>query len=269
MRMSPGVVLPAVACATVLISAFYLQEQRHGGERLKPTTRPRVDDGPEARLRVQLSSDVAVVKPTEAGFVTGPNPLPVSQSARVLDNLPSGVDQTQFKAVAAPGVQALLSNAHTIAGAGTRPNNNTTDAVEQDEFLYPSEPPTRLLLITPTRPASSGPMSRPPTFSRPEQDLQFLLPPGVPEPAALVASGEGLPQAQGNALEATAEKFLQRLEDAVGKAVTDEQLSEVWDEAREEANSSFRILFGDAAANERIAEAAIKALGFPLLAQQR
>jgi hypothetical protein len=99
--------------------------------------------------------------------------------------------------------------------------------------------------------------------------LELQLAPGINEPAALVASDTNLPKPLAEALIGTGEAFAEKVEKAVAEGQSDEELNATWDRAKEDADSHYRILFGDAALNERMAEAALKALGYPTVPADR
>jgi hypothetical protein len=86
------------------------------------------------------------------------------------------------------------------------------------------------------------------------------LAPGVREPIALLDAGAELPPPQAAALAGISNEFIDRIEEAAD-TLPDDALAETWDTQQAQADSEYRNLFGAAAYNQMLMEAAIKAMG--------
>lgn len=89
-----------------------------------------------------------------------------------------------------------------------------------------------------------------------EPVLTLVLPPGVREPAVLLDSPEELSTQQAIALDDISDEFIAQVEQAVASG-SEETVTEAWETAQQEADSQFRILFGDIAYNQMQMDAAI------------
>jgi hypothetical protein len=123
------------------------------------------------------------------------------------------------------------------------------------------------------RPSSMSFAQRPPQLWRsfpampvfPQQaksDLEVELAPGVREPIVLAVPTEELTPEQESALASVASDFTDR----VGRAASlpDDALAETWGTEQADADALYRILFGDAAYNQKSIEAALDSLGLPI-----
>jgi hypothetical protein len=87
-------------------------------------------------------------------------------------------------------------------------------------------------------------------------ELSVLLSPGVREPAVIFDPQEGLSDQQAEALADLSDEFIRKVEGAAGTA-PEEELTETWDRAQEDADSQYRNIFGEAAYHQMLMEAAI------------
>ena len=92
--------------------------------------------------------------------------------------------------------------------------------------------------------------------------LTLELAPGVRQPIALLDAETELPPPQANALADIHEQFIESIEAAAG-AGSDQELNETWDREQTQADSRYRIIFGEAAYNRTQMEAARSARGLP------
>lgn len=105
-------------------------------------------------------------------------------------------------------------------------------------------------------------VSRPHTGATATRGLTLELAPGVRQPIALLDAETELPPPQANALADIHEEFVERIETAVG-AGSDQELDETWDREQTQADSRYRIVFGEAAYHRMQMEAARSARGLP------
>jgi hypothetical protein len=100
----------------------------------------------------------------------------------------------------------------------------------------------------------TAPLASPVEFEIPE--FTVYLPPGVREPAALLDPQEGLSDQQAEALADLSDEFIRQLEETAATS-PEETITETWDQGQEDADSQYRNLFGEAAYNRMLMEAAI------------
>jgi hypothetical protein len=88
------------------------------------------------------------------------------------------------------------------------------------------------------------------------RELTVLLSPGVREPAVIFDPQEGVSDQQAEALADLSDEFIRKVEETAGTA-PEEELTETWDRAQEDADSQYRNIFGEAAYHQMMMEAAI------------
>jgi hypothetical protein len=94
----------------------------------------------------------------------------------------------------------------------------------------------------------------------PAPSVVLDLAPGTREPIALLDEHEITTPAQATALESIADDFLDRIEGTADTA-TDDEAGANWQQAQADADSIYRNTFGEAAYEQRLIEAAVRALG--------
>ncbi|HEX8296364.1 MAG TPA: hypothetical protein VF593_08700 [Chthoniobacteraceae bacterium] len=115
--------------------------------------------------------------------------------------------------------------------------------------------PARSLPAFPLRTRGSGSNT-----TTPPAELVLELEPGTREPVAFADAGEDRTIEQSESLAGISSDFDERVKQAAPD-LSDDALSEVWESEQMEADSQYRILFGDSAFNQRSMETALHALG--------
>lgn len=92
--------------------------------------------------------------------------------------------------------------------------------------------------------------------------LTLDLAPGVQQPIALLDATTDLPPPQAGALADIHNEFIEHIEAAAGVS-SDQELNETWDRQQTEADSRYRIVFGEAAFMRMQMDAARNARGVP------
>ncbi len=131
-------------------------------------------------------------------------------------------------------------------------------AEETDSLPEPTHPRLRRITVftQPQPPAAR----RASATSTP--DLVLELSAGVRAPVAFAASDDALSPAQASALQEISDQFVARINDAAA-TLADEDLAQVWTAEQEQADSIYRIVFGDSAYLQKSMETAINALDQP------
>jgi hypothetical protein len=92
-------------------------------------------------------------------------------------------------------------------------------------------------------------------YQSPPNVFSVVLSPGVREPAVLYDPQENLSVQQAEILADLTDDFIRHVEDAAKSP--DDTLTETWDRAQEDVDSQYRNIFGEAAYNLKLMEAAI------------
>lgn len=153
-----------------------------------------------------------------------------------------------------------VANPHPMPIVGV-PENVRYALEASDPSQVDAPMPIRQFSIPPRHfPMLIGHSNKPGDIS--PKPIELELGPGTIEPIALAEPLETMTPAQATAVAEISDDFIDRIEEAA-TTLPDEALSGVWDAEQENADSLYRVLFGDVAYNEKLMERALDALGLP------